>query len=1114
MRHRPPLSPLPLLLLILFTVILNPVAAQDPTTRTSAKFIFGRDVTYVRGAVSSTPAGPIHLPTTTYGAKPWWFRSLLTGSEFTVYMRMEPGQYDLRMGFRAPQPCDQGVNVFSVRANGRPALTDYDLSRACNPVRIETTTATVTKASGIISLKFTASKGLAHVAFITVDLASSETVPSTMVPPITGTQVQGTGPGGCMPQEGNSAITRDPQINHMAHAVPGSYPAAVDRAGKGFARVFINGDGSHTHFSTSEGSGYIVSYLWENVNTNKVISTKESFYYDFPLGSTKLKLTVIDSACTTHSAFTDIVVTGNLQPGAYCYYYRDSSAWPQVGMVGLLKWPRPAYAHVVRTAVLDFDTLTANDPQFPLKDRPFAVRCLFYVDHGKLPDRTDDDGLPVDTLAVYTRESGVARLYRDDKMVLDTTQGFQVRDETVSGIASYELLFRHTDGAKHAFAALWANGVRPAFTHDQAEVLPILRNIDPPSASAGGGARLRLSGHGLYRPLTVWFGGNLLSAQAERVGASATQVFVIVPQAANGLLEGAVKVSVASSENKRSNSVDVTFFKTGATTCDDVSFSAHDMLTTGGNQVPLNQPTSAAIGPDGKLYVGTRGGAVQAIEYDHESLVMTSICHSEVLSESDVKRGNGKPSPRTILGVTFDPRDAVPRPYVATSTMFWGRFNLIDPKNEGRWANGAVIRLKPATAATRQKDQQQCLQRDIAVVKNLPVADGDHSVNEMTFTQGGDLLIAVGGQTNNGLPGGKLGGLWESYFSASIVIARLSRGANFNGVIPYTNIGNSRLARPKAGYTDVALYATGVRNLFSMGMTRSGRIFGVDMGPNCEYGNVSTSCNEYNEAYAASRQRITSLPGRVIVDPNATPAECKWGPGRGDKLIRILPNKFYGHSNLQRDRPGECAWIDPRTDKSPKWNVPTPASYQKPLAVIPSAKTGFVEYGSNLFCGHVRGDLILSKNSEKGTWRARMNDNGKLIGKPFQFLGKGGIRVVENVHGSLLFPRYFGSGVFVNKAVTGQSNGGWHVVNALPWRHGRNGGTRVTIGGWGFADKDEVRVSIGGAACTAVQVNAKGTEVSCRTPSRPGSGQGPYDVTVTQNGASKTLSKAVLYMNV
>lgn len=41
----------------------------------------------------------------------------------------------------------------------------------------------------------------------------------------------------------------------------------------------------------------------------------------------------------------------------------------------------------------------------------------------------------------------------------------------------------------------------------------------------------------------------------------------------------------------------------------------------------------------------------------------------------------------------------------------------------------------------------------VPFIKNLSVANGDHVVNAITFLHDGRMLVAVGSQTNAGMPG-------------------------------------------------------------------------------------------------------------------------------------------------------------------------------------------------------------------------------------------------------------------------------------------------------------------------------------------------------------------------
>ena len=102
---------------------------------------------------------------------------------------------------------------------------------------------------------------------------------------------------------------------------------------------------------------------------------------------------------------------------------------------------------------------------------------------------------------------------------------------------------------------------------------------------------------------------------------------------------------------------------------------------------------------------------------------------------------------------------------------------------------------------------------DRRIIQNLPLFDTNHGVNDLMFSQDGDLLITVGGATNMGFPGFRLGNLWESHHSAAMLIAgtlrrRFSGGVRYTGgMLPFT----ARLVRG-----GVPVLSSGLRNPFSI----------------------------------------------------------------------------------------------------------------------------------------------------------------------------------------------------------------------------------------------------------------------------------------------------------
>ncbi len=231
--------------------------------------------------------------------------------------------------------------------------------------------------------------------------------------------------------------------------------------------------------------------------------------------------------------------------------------------------------------------------------------------------------------------------------------------------------------------------------------------------------------------------------------------------------------------------------------------------------------------------------------------------------DSRWKLKNGNLSPRAILGIKFDPLDRKGRPYVTRSTMFWSKQSKIYPSNPLGWQNGNSERLKPIKSAN---GVGKCLGLSAIVVSGLPVGSTDHSIIEIVFDQNGDLLISVAGLTNGGLPGKNWGGTWESFYSSSIIKAKLSRGKKFKGQIEYTNPTNPTIAEPTdEKKQNLEIYATGFRNLFSLAMARNGEFFGIDVGIDCKFDNVASECSEYNPRTESSRDRSVNLQGQSIV---------------------------------------------------------------------------------------------------------------------------------------------------------------------------------------------------------------------------------------------------------
>lgn len=1000
------------------------------------------------------------------------FFTAISGKDFTISFNFPPGAYDVTLGFIEfqRQYCAPGSRIFDVIVNDMVQLKSYDIvsdSGKCRLAIVKTLDSLSVDPLNPkkFSIRFVSISGEAFVSYIRVKATEND----------------------CAKLQGI-----DIKEDHLAHAVPGVYPpndedSYIDSDGKGFVTVNIDGSSSHTHFANNEGVGKLVSYAWTLPQAGKLISSTPKFSYKFPLGTTRLRLTVVDNACSRDEAETLISVTGNVLPGVYCYYYDGLVKLPSSGP--LTKPSFPTYAEVSTSLNFGF-------PDLPFPSSLFVARCQFFL---KFNEKTMNT-----IFAVDSDDTGEVRLYGGNELLIDSmTEKESNPVMTDSGLSAYELIYLRTDLERTPSLKLYVNGSDPKEVfYDRSTVLPIISSIDPPFGRTEGGGTTKITGFGLFLPLKVIFGKTTVTPSAET--SSTSQMFVLPPAVEN---PGTVQVFVKGVTGTSSNSLNYEY----GSDCDPIRFDVEELKHPDGATLSIDQPTAISIWQDGEIYIGTRKGIVYAAKFDYESHLVTSLCHSEKLMDEKYKDNSGKFAPRSILGLTFDPRDKIPRPYVAVSTLFWEKAGEISSSNLEGWSNGAVERFKEGSADTKSKDANQCLEYDQNIVRYLPVSDGDHSVNELVFTQDGDLLIAVGSNTNAGLPFVTLGGNWDSYFSGAILVAHLSRGDDFNGTIQYSTPENLRTAVPATD--DVELYATGFRNPFVLTMIRSGKIYSIDMGPNCRFGNVSSSCDQYNETEAEMRSTSSAepFPGYAVVGQEG---ECKYGDNRNDKLVEILPGKFYGHSNLQRamhiNAAEECVWIDPNTGLSPPpAKKQPPKNYEHNIAQLKSPMTGLREYGSNLFCGKLRGDLILSVYQGINTFRLERNDNGNIAGKPSLLHPTSALRIEETAHGSLILPGYLDDiNVQVLKPKV-RDNDGLFAVNAVPFRHGQEGGTTLLIGGWGFSKN--VTVIVGEGACDIVRASSR--EILCRVPPFKGS-KLLVSVEISLQAAKTVLEDSVLYMEV
>lgn len=844
---------------------------------------------------------------------------------------------------------------------------------------------------------------------------------------------------------------------HQAHAVPGQYDTAfIDKDKDDKEVITLDGFGSHSHyFNPDTGEvGVIAQYEWKFEKSGKLVcpisKTSSKCTGTFPLGATSVELCVTDNTDDVSCDTTIVTVAGAISEGAYCYYYNfgdtTSATLPiKKGLeTGTSQTPKKPTFGAATEGIL-FAGANAL-PDFSFKDENYAIRCNFLFE------------AMFSNMFKFTAEhKGGTALYIDDVMVFGedaastdsvTTTGTIDLDE---GLHEMEILYWPNGGSPQLELA-YNNGTVSGnmLKYDVTKVLPIIQEISPATIGVTGG-QVKITGSSLFPSSTVNFGEeeSTKTVFPDQSGAEVT--------ATVGAGSGTVDVVVVN-EAGTSNAVPLVF----EGSVQSISFVSQFAQGSGGD-FTTNAPTSIALGPDFKYYVGTLDGFVTQISIN-EKYTVTSSCNSAKLEDPAWKNdASGGLAPRSVLGIAFNPKVTAVEMYVTTSTTFWGpgEKNIIQ-KPDG-WKNGNVEKLALGGS---------CIVRDSFLITGLPVSNHDHSVNALLFDDDGNLRINVGGFTNMGVPGEKLGGLDENPLSGASLIALTSKGAAFDGKITYS--GNDPLKAKQTG-GDVSVWASGLRNSFGMHLALNGKIFATDNGPNKGFGDQSTSCT--------------------------SEVESETHP---DRVYQLQKGKFHGSANRNRK---ECVFV--KFDGTTK-GAAVPSNYAAPIVTMGSSTTGIFEYNADTFGGQMRGDLIMTKfeNSGEITFRLPMNADGTAKqGSPDSLSENSGLSGIMGPGGEIITPQVFAKKI---KVLVPQYTKPTSIslISVLPSRGASGGGTTILVTGTGFGASG-LSATVGGKACTGITAITE-TSFKCKTPA----GSGVVDVVVKTGTKTATIAKVFRYMNV
>ena len=474
----------------------------------------------------------------------------------------------------------------------------------------------------------------------------------------------------------------------------------------------------------------------------------------------------------------------------------------------------------------------------------------------------------------------------------------------------------------------------------------------------------------------------------------------------------------------------------------------------------VENPTSGAFGPDGRLYVCDQSGRISAFTFDGDY----NVTDTQVINTIP-----NLPDPGFTLGITFNPFEEVgpgdtPTLYVSQSYLF---------RATEEYENNVLALSGPNHSVVTE------------VITGLPVSGFDHGINGMQFDGEGNLLIAVGGNTNTGLFDGVFGSdAPESPLTSAVLRARIS-DPDFNGDVEYefVNIldpdlislasdlgisldpnnqllGNFVQVRDVPGEVEVETYAAGLRNSYDIVFSTLGHVFATDNGPN------GIAQDELNFVPEGAFLGHPSIP-RGMVDPR-----------------QVIENAEYDAE-------------EPSTD-----------DYTAPLTDLPSSTNGIDEYRAETFGGQLRGQLIAQRFNNQvfffeldGAGTGPVNTNsfgGGQIADGLDILtGPGGvifgidrnqdrITIAEPVDNNVTIPTAY---------------------DIFPFRAPAVGGNQFVIGGTNFGNMNNTTVLIDGvqAELTSVEDNRIVGIVPALAASTV-----LRDVTVTSNQVTSILESSFL----
>lgn len=386
-----------------------------------------------------------------------------------------------------------------------------------------------------------------------------------------------------------------------------------------------------------------------------------------------------------------------------------------------------------------------------------------------------------------------------------------------------------------------------------------------------------------------------------------------------------------------------------------------------GDKVSISQPTALSWGPDGRLYVTEVSGAIKVLTIGFGDPDVTDIDFRErffvqsAIELDDVRlipnyNDNGTPSAtaiRQVTGIDVTAQfDAEGNPVFFDGKAATTIYVSSSDSRVGAGGDGADIGLDTNSGViTKLVQTGPNSWTAIDIVRGLPRSEENHATNGLQVVQTLDaegrlvserMLVASGGNSNNGAPSNNFAGQAETALSAAILeidldlINTLPVQTDINGRQHVYDIptlddpaqpGATDVADPFGGNDNfnqaklvddgvVSIYSPGYRNSYEVLVTEDGRVYTYDNGSNNSWG--GRPIGEANPTGIGGQNETPLLPGYIATNLNNGDGNAndeinlsQWDPGNRDHLHEITRSDDLADRTLAAGRGGAQTYIGP-----------------------------------------------------------------------------------------------------------------------------------------------------------------------------------------------------------